>query len=220
VDAAAAAAKPAPTPAAIAAPRHAACRRAAEAGATAEVRTTAPTAISAVNILELFIRASQLRVSKIAISMRARSGSGSKSLLCDRPSDGPVGERGGHNRYNRPHGYGPMDDEKGSESCPLGSSARAKLMHHLVMSPAVPTRPGHGPFRHTADFRMTSMPLDESQHLFIEHIGMLPGDRVAGIRHRSPLVILQMGRPGAHQRRRREEIGVGRHDKDRHRDGG
>jgi hypothetical protein len=63
VDAAAAAAKPAPTPAAMAAPRHAACRRAAEAGVTAEVRTTAPTAISAANILDLFIRASQLRVS-------------------------------------------------------------------------------------------------------------------------------------------------------------
>jgi hypothetical protein len=35
-----------------------------------------------------------------------------------------------------------------------------------------------------------------------------------------PLVILQMGRPGTHQRRGREEIGVGRHDKDRHCDSG
>src|ERR1700722_2578924 len=66
-------------PAATAAFRHPTCRRAAEAGVTAEVRTSAPTAISAVNILDLVIRASQLRV----ISMRARSGLGLKSLLCD-----------------------------------------------------------------------------------------------------------------------------------------
>ena len=64
------------------------------------------------------------------------------------------------------------------------------------------------------------MPLHERENAFVENIGILPGDGVAGIRHRGPFVVLQVGSPGAHQRRRRKEIGVGRHDEHRHRDGG
>jgi hypothetical protein len=59
------------------------------------------------------------------------------------------------------------------------------------------------------------MPLHESQDVLVENIGMLPGDRVAGIWHRGPFVVLQVGGPGAHQRRWRKKIGVGRHDEHR-----
>src|SRR6266566_8911336 len=64
------------------------------------------------------------------------------------------------------------------------------------------------------------MPLYERQNVLVEDIWTLPGDRVAGIWHRGPFVALEVRRPDAHQRRWRKKIGAGRHDEDRHRDGG
>ncbi len=71
-DAAAAAAAPAATtPAATAAFRHPTCRRPAEAGVATAVRTTAPTAISAVNILNRFIQC-LLRAAPVGLVMLRR----------------------------------------------------------------------------------------------------------------------------------------------------
>ena len=65
-----------------------------------------------------------------------------------------------------------------------------------------------------------SVPPDEIENLVVERARLFPGHGVSGVVDLGPLVILQGARPEPHQRRRRQQIGIGRDDERRRRDGG
>src|SRR5579872_2523713 len=59
----------------------------------------------------------------------------------------------------------------------------------------------------------SSMLSDERKNFFVETFRLLPCDRVPRIGHNSPFMVFDVMSPNSHQGRRRQQIGIRRHDK-------